>query len=247
MYCDERSIIPHRVEGYEVANGVVVNTTPLSMSLPYAAGSVCSTPRDLVRWNHLLVNGRIVSPASYAKMTSPTTLSTGVTAPYGYGLAPGRLGSVASVVHSGGINGFDAFMAYYPEPKLTVVVLTNSGEGDSGLITAAIARFVLGIAPPPPPAPVKDLPLNATELARYFGTYDLAPVPLKLRVFVQGGQLYAQATGQGAFPLRYQGDNAFVGPDGIGVRIVFTLAAERATQLTITQGGQSTVGRREPE
>ncbi|MEO5511414.1 MAG: serine hydrolase domain-containing protein [Longimicrobiales bacterium] len=244
-YCEDKSVIMNRVDGYERDGATVVNAAPLSMNAPFAAGSLCSNARDLVRWNSALVAGRVVSAASYTKMTTATTLSGGAVEAYGYGLVPGRLGANASVAHSGGINGFSSHMAYYPDAKLTVVVLTNSDAGDPGIITGAIARYILGVPAPPPAAPVRDLPTTAAERARYIGTFDLAPtIPLQVRVFEQAGMLYGQATGQGPIPLRYQGDNAFEGPDGSGIRMVFVLADGRATQFTLQQGGRSAVAKR---
>ena len=247
-YCHEKTIVANRADGYAYENGVLMNDPPISMDLPFAAGALCSNARDLVRWNTLLANGRIVTAGSYAKMTTPTTLTGGTAEQYGYGLQPGRLGPHASVEHSGGINGFTSYMAYYPAQQLTVVVLGNMGSDAPGQLTGAIARFILGVAAPPPvaaEAPAKDLLLTAAERAPYLGTYDLAPLaPLQIRVFEQGERLIGQATGQGPIPLRYQGDHTFVGPDGAGIRMVFELVGGKATQFTLHQGGRSGVARR---
>ena len=49
------------------------------------------------------------------------------------------------VSHTGGINGFSAVMAHYPESDLDVVVLSNtSGRGPSQ-IADQIAKWALGI------------------------------------------------------------------------------------------------------
>src|SRR5690606_31492917 len=64
MYCDERAIVPHRADGYQLDRGGVVNAEPLSMNPPGAAGALCSTARDLVRWNRRLAAGDVVRPAS---------------------------------------------------------------------------------------------------------------------------------------------------------------------------------------
>ena len=74
-YCRQAEIIPHRAEGYAVEAGVVINAPPLSMNLPGAAGALCSTPRDLVRWNDALTSGDVVNAPSYATMIAPTRLS----------------------------------------------------------------------------------------------------------------------------------------------------------------------------
>jgi len=242
-YCDDSTVIANRVRGYEKSGEAVLNAAPLSMKLPYAAGSLCSNARDLVRWNSLLVNGRIVSPESYARMTTATKLDDGTTQPYGYGLAPGTLGTHPSVAHSGGINGFASFMSWFPADTLTIVVLTNSGSGSPGAIADAIARLILDV-PRTAPAPVKDLPLTAADIARYVGTYDLAPaVPLKVRVFADGLNLMTEATGQSAFRVRYQGEHTFVAPDE-GIRLGFTVVDGKATRFMLYQGGAAITANR---
>jgi CubicO group peptidase (beta-lactamase class C family) len=147
MYCGQREIIMHRTEGYMVENGRVFNAAPLSMGPPGAAGALCSTPRDLVRWTRALHAGRVVSPASFTTMTTPTRLADGTTNPYGYGLTRGSIGDIEAIQHSGGINGFSAYLAHYPSQELTVVVIAN-GPTNTGAVSGRIARAVLGLPEP---------------------------------------------------------------------------------------------------
>jgi CubicO group peptidase (beta-lactamase class C family) len=49
-YCDERPIIPNRAEGYTYTGQALVNDEPISMNQPGAAGALCSTVPDLLRW-----------------------------------------------------------------------------------------------------------------------------------------------------------------------------------------------------
>ncbi len=151
-YCRHTEIIPHRAEGYAVDDGVVVNAAPLSMNPPGAAGALCSTPRDLVHWTSALVDGDVVSAESWAAMTAPTRLSNDSTRNYGYGLAPGDLEGHRVIQHSGGINGFSAYLAYYPDDDLTIAVIAN-GPTSTGRVQQSIARHVLGL---PPRAPAAD-------------------------------------------------------------------------------------------
>jgi hypothetical protein len=95
-----------------------------------------------------------------------------------------------------------------------------------------IARLVLGVAPPR----LKDLPLGTAEVARFAGSYTLGP--LQVRVFEVAGKLQAQATGQGAFGLRWQGDSTFVAAFDDHVRLVFhSVGAAPAASFILYQGG----------
>lgn len=77
VYRDQAPIIKRRAQGYEVEppGGQFSNAEPLSMTQPFAAGSLCSTVTDLVTWAQALSGGKVVSPASYALMTTPGTRS----------------------------------------------------------------------------------------------------------------------------------------------------------------------------
>lgn len=111
--------------GYYRDAGVTVPVAAIDMSLVFAAGGVCSTAVDLVRWSRALVSGRVVSPASYETMITPVRLSNGTTVEYGYGLVPAEYLGRKLVFHDGAVPGFTTSAMYFPEDDLTIVVLTN--------------------------------------------------------------------------------------------------------------------------
>lgn len=244
LYCDEAPIVPHRAEGYDLDDGRIVNAAPLSMRLPGAAGALCSTPRDLVRWTRALAGGHVVSADSYGRMTTPTSLTTGDMRDYGYGLIFGRVGDHEFVGHGGGINGFNSYASHLPALDVTIVVLAN-GPTNAAAVHERITRAVLGLPQPVEGPAAEDVPIAVDELARYTGTYDLSPtVPIQVRVFVSDGRLMGQGTGQSAFPLRFVGDHTFEAPEGMDIRMVFTVEAERATSFTLHQAGAAIAARR---
>ncbi|HEX9166932.1 MAG TPA: serine hydrolase domain-containing protein, partial [Gemmatimonadales bacterium] len=71
-YCDMAAIRPGRAKGYQAAqSGGLENAPPISMTVPYAAGALCSTALDLVKYQRALVSGRLARPASYQRMVQP--------------------------------------------------------------------------------------------------------------------------------------------------------------------------------
>ena len=67
-----------------------------------------------------------------------------------------------------------------------------------------------------------------------------------LKVFVEGGKLMAQATGQGAFEIEANGKDKFAA-DAFGIEIHFDRDAQADAQgvvksLALLQGGQTTRG-----
>lgn len=178
-YLDNDPIIPRRAEGYELApDGGFRNDDPLSMRLPYAAGSLGSSVRDLLRWQRALVGGEAVSAPSYERMTAPGVLVTGDEFPYGYGLALAEGHGFAKVAHGGGINGFRAQLAWYPAPRLGIAVLMNSGSGRPGVLENRIARHVLGLEQPR----ITAIEVAPEELAALAGTYDPGRAPIEVRL-----------------------------------------------------------------
>src|SRR6476659_2076315 len=75
--CDARMVVPHLASGYEVDGGKLVNAALISWKLPFAAGAMCSTATDLVKWEAALDATRVITRSSLALMRSPTTLADG--------------------------------------------------------------------------------------------------------------------------------------------------------------------------
>ena len=235
FYCDNTRIIEDRAEGYAYRDGELANAEYISMANPGAAGAMCSTVGDLVRWTERLHDDEVVSPSSLEAMTTPTALSSGDTAAYGFGLGLGELEGHRKVHHAGGINGFTSYVARYPAESLTTVVLTNSGSANPGQIEDAIARTALGI----PLEVIADLPLSDEELHRFTGRFVLqtGEDELPIRFYAEDGRLYAHAAEQSPNRLMYQGDGVFIPDFSNDVRIVFEGEGERAPRVTLHQGG----------
>jgi CubicO group peptidase (beta-lactamase class C family) len=118
-YDSNSAIIPRRASGYSPAPGGVTNAGFVHMSVPHAAGALYSTSEDLLKWQLALYGGQVVSAASLQKMTTP--FKNG----YAFGLGVRTLNGVKQFAHAGGIQGFNTSLSYYPEGKLTVIVLAN--------------------------------------------------------------------------------------------------------------------------
>jgi len=217
----------------------MLNTEFMSMQLPYAAGSLCSTVGDLVSWTQQLSSGRVVRAASYREMITPVTFATKRPMTYGYGLTSDTVGGHRVISHGGGINGFISFLTHVPQDSLIVAVLSNTSPAPSSAIADAILRAVLGMPSAPGPVALKDLPLSAAERTRYAGEYALARPDgsrQPVRVFEEGDQLMVQPSGQPATRMRSQGTHVFVSMDGN--RMVFDVADERATGFMFGAGSR---------
>ncbi len=124
--CDERRVVSHRAHGYIVEKGQLLNPPFISHDLPKGGGNLCSTARDLVLWAQALAGGTVVSPQSYALMTTPGKLTDGRAIGYGLGLFLSEFGGQPEIFHGGDFSSFTSFLAWYPAHDVAIAVLQNS-------------------------------------------------------------------------------------------------------------------------
>jgi len=137
-YDSNSTVIPHRAAGYSPSPKGPVNAGFVHMSIPHAAGALYSTTEDLLRWEQGLFGGKVVSPASLQKMTTPFKNN------YAFGVVVQTNDGRKVVQHGGGIEGFNTFLSYYPDDKLTVAVLANINGQAPGAIAAKLATVAHG-------------------------------------------------------------------------------------------------------
>jgi CubicO group peptidase (beta-lactamase class C family) len=113
-------VIHHRATGYLLnADNQVENSRFLDMTVPQGAGALYSTTADLLKWELAMFGGKVLKPASFDKMTTPVKNN------YGFGLFVRTANKHKMIEHTGGIDGFNTDLAYYPDDKVTIVVLRN--------------------------------------------------------------------------------------------------------------------------
>ena len=134
-------------DGYGLLQGTWKRIPAIHMSVPFAAGALCSTASDLARWSHLLATGRVMLPASYATMITPTRLANNTFEPYGLGLFLQKQLGRTAVWHTGGIPGFQSSLVYFPDDDIAVAVIVNALPAPTGvsahLIAIDVARAAL--------------------------------------------------------------------------------------------------------
>ena len=127
MYCNNAANIPRRAHGYGLQDGTIRRAVTPPYSLVFAPGAICSTAGDLVRWMQALHGGKVLSPASYAEMTTPARLADGTAVQYGMGIKVGvDMRGLKYIGHGGTGPGFRSEANWFPEAQMAVVVLANS-------------------------------------------------------------------------------------------------------------------------
>jgi CubicO group peptidase (beta-lactamase class C family) len=256
-YCPSRTSDPTFALGYSKAANGTTRAQFLDLSHPFAAGALCSTVGDFAKWQRALDGGKVVSPASYALMSTADTVNSGRKINYGFGLVPGVFNGHKTVSHTGGINGFSTAEVYVPDDSLSIVVFTNfDGESPQGLVqnllrvaydVAPVARGTGGRGGAATQAATPAL--SATDRDAIVGSYTLqlpGGQALPIKFFVDGARLMAQAQGQDANEIRYLGNHSFGVAFDPALRFTFTIDAGKATKVTLLQGGATIEGPRVP-
>jgi hypothetical protein len=179
----------------------------------------------------------LLQPASLEKMTTPFKSD------YAFGLQVRTAGGRKVIEHGGGIEGFNTDLAYYPEDKLTVVVLGNvNGQAPSEIATklAALAHGETVKLP----GERKEIALDPKLLSRYVGAYQMAQGPAML-VTLEGNQLVCQLGNQAPLPIFPESETLFF-PKVVDAEIEFSKddGQAPASQLTLHQNGRDMMARR---
>jgi CubicO group peptidase (beta-lactamase class C family) len=200
-YDSNSSVITHRATGYEPSPNGPVNSGYIDMTIPFSAGALYSTTHDLLLWEQALYGGKVLSAASLKKMTTLYREN------YGCGLMINTAKGHLQYAHGGGIEGFNTEMAYYPNDKLTVIVLANLNGGAPGEIAGKLAAVVNG-EKVVMQSERKEIKVPNEILAKYVGSYELAP-GIFITMSVEVDQLFIQLTGQPKFEVFAETDKDF--------------------------------------
>jgi len=231
-YDSNSAVIAHRAAGYSQGKDGLENAGFVHMSIPHAAGALYSTTGDLLKWEQGLFGGKLLSAASLETMTTPFKNN------YACGLAVETKGGRKVIEHGGGIEGFATSLMYYPDDKLTVVVLGNVAGAAPGEIAAKLSALAHGEAVTLA-AERKEIQVSPQLLAKYAGTYALTP-GVDVTMTVEGGRLMTQLTGQPKFELFAESETKFFLKVVDAQAEFFTDASGAVTHLVIHQGGRDT-------
>ena len=250
-YCPNGQADAHYATGYDKRGASLAPAQRIDLSSPFSAGALCMSVPDFLAWQTALTSGRVVTPVTYALMTTADTVASGLRTGYGLGLAPGMLGAHRLVQHGGDIPGFSTQQMWFPDDSLRVVVFANTLGSVPDRLALNLARATFGMPVVVPAKPAPAVPLAAADGVKYEGTYDLVRTgggALPLRVWIEGDAVVAQAEGpgQGKIPLRFLGNDAFGADFDPSMRLIFTIENGKATKVRLLQGGGSIEGQRRP-
>jgi CubicO group peptidase (beta-lactamase class C family) len=189
---------------------------------------ICATAADIAKWNQALHGGRVLSPASYAAMTTTRGAATGK---YGFGLVPRKApwGSPA-IVHDGQDDGFSSHNAWFPAESLSVTLLYNALPRIEVNMADFVGTIALGGQPRPiPPMPVIELPVAATQgegRPKFVGAYEIGAGRMFIVTF-EDGTLYVTPPGGSRQRLFLQAGTSYkLGSPESSMTVTFNVDAD---------------------
>jgi len=200
-YDSNTAVIPRRAAGYVPSPNGPVNAGYVHMSIPHGAGALYSTTEDLLRWEQGLFGGKLLSAASLAKMTTPFKSD------YALGVIVRTVAGRKVVQHGGGIDGFNTFLEYYPDNKLTVAVLANINGETPTQIAMKLAELAFGGAVKLT-SERKAIAVPVATLSKYVGSYEVAP-GVNMQMRLDGDHLTTQLPGQQQIPVFPESETKF--------------------------------------
>ena len=229
-YDSNSAVIAHRAAGYTREKEVLQNAGFINMTIPHAAGALYSTTEDLLKWEQGLFGGKLLSAASLETMTTPFKSD------YACGLFVQTKNGRKVIDHGGGIEGFNTELMYYPDDKVTVVVLANVNGSAPGDIAAKLAAIAHGEAVKLQ-TEHKEITVDPKVLARYVGTYELM-AGANMLITLDGNQLSEKLDGQPTFPIFPESETVFF-LKVVEAQIEFFKDSNGAvTHLVLHQGGR---------
>jgi CubicO group peptidase (beta-lactamase class C family) len=191
FYGGASKIINNRASGYDATDDGWVNAPYLSMTQPYAAGSLLSSVGDLAIWIDAINNHRLISKTFTDRAHTKAILTDGSEVEYGFGWRLATLRGSQTIEHNGGINGFSTSSVYLPKEDLYVAVLSNRTSAPRPGTTA---RLLLAEMLGKPYIQFEQVSATGDELTRIVGVYDVEDAPPRT-ISIEDGQLYSQRQG----------------------------------------------------
>lgn len=164
-----RQVVPNRAIAYTKTSQGFEQLMPFENI--HGHGGLLTTTGDLLKWNTLLATHQIGGDKVYQWRIQTGLLTNGQPITYASGLVVDQFNGTDQISHSGSTAGYKAWLAYYPQKKLSVVLLSNIASFNPVNVGHDIATVILGAPKQSPSAEETSIQLPAKTLKQFEGTY----------------------------------------------------------------------------
>lgn len=210
-YGSHQEVIKNRASGYNKRNGKFSNAQYISLTLPYAAGSIMSTVDDMLKWQTAITTDVFVKEATIDKAFTNYTLNNGEKINYGYGWSLNEINDVTTIEHGGAIPGYLSMGVFVPSDNVYVIVFSNCGCKSPTNTALKIAALAMS---KPMFEKSKAVSLSQNQLKKWVGTYQFKNDVVRY-ITLKDNQLYSKREGNNFSSEIYPtSENTFSFEDG---------------------------------
>ena len=189
-YGSHKKLIKNRASGYQ-KGAEFSNAQYISLTLPYAAGSIMSNVDDMLKWQTAITNNVFLKKATIDKAFTNYTLINGDKINYGYGWSINEINDVPTIEHGGAIPGYLSMGVFVPSKNIYVILFSNCGcqsPTNTALEIAALAMDKTS------QGEENTFNLSTEQLNTWVGTYEFDNKVLRY-ITLKEGQLYSKREG----------------------------------------------------
>lgn len=136
-----REVVPNRAIAYRKNSNMYEQLMPFENI--HGHGGLLTTTGDLLKWNALLESHAIGGDQVYNWRVQKGKLTNGKEISYAAGLFVDTFYETTEISHSGSTAGYKAWLAYYPEKKLSIVALSNDATFNPTRIGRQLTDVIL--------------------------------------------------------------------------------------------------------
>lgn len=213
------AVVPGRATAYRGQDGRFLLNMPFEDL--HGPGGLLTTTSDLLRWNRLHESLEILGEEFATNRIIARKTTNGQDIGYAAGHTIGTLNGYREVAHSGSTGGYRAWLAWYPQKRLSVVLLSNYAEFAPVVCGRRIASLFLeedASAKVPAAAESQQASVHQVaevhaetppELSDYAGTYYSTEVDTRYVVLVEEGTLKVGRKAGDEFELSHRTGDRF--------------------------------------
>ncbi len=194
-----------RARGYaNTGKGFVIDETGWEQ---VGDGGVHSDLGDLALWDENFYTGKLGGKELIGQMYQVGLLNSGESTGYAAGLSVDESRGVRLITHSGSWVGYRSYLLRAPDEHLSVIVLCNRDDADTGRLATRVAEVFLKDTLGPTAADTDEVAAEdkrappgwqPRDLARYAGTYYSAEAIAQCRIYLRDGTLLVEGCAEGA-------------------------------------------------
>lgn len=209
-----------------------IKETETDMSVPLGAGGIISNPTDLTVFIEQLFTGKIISEKSLVLMKT-------MNQKFGMGMFEFPYFEKKNYGHDGAIDRFLSIVIYNPQEKLSIAITSNGTQYPINNVLICVLNSYFN---KPFEIPTfEEIEISSEILNSYLGQYSSQQIPPKITITKNENKLFAQATGQSAFPLEALSSTSFKFEQA-GIILDFN---NSKNEMTLKQGGKEFLFKKE--